>query len=45
MNHSLPVACEEFVAYLDKIFSISLNDIKGLMVAFHSEMQKGLSGS
>ena len=44
MNHSLPVACEEFVAYLDKIFPISLNDIKGLIVDFHSEMQKGLSG-
>ncbi len=40
----LPSACEEFVSSLEKLFTISLNDIKVIISDFHSEMRKGLSG-
>ena len=39
-----PVAYEEFISYLEKLFTISENDIKVMIRDFHSEMQKGLSG-
>lgn len=38
------VAYEEFASYLEKIFTISLNDINVMITNFHAEMQKGLSG-
>jgi len=44
MIKSSPVAYEEFVSYLEKFFTISLNDIKVIITDFHAEMQKGLSG-
>ena len=44
MIKSSPVAYEEFVLYLEKLFSISLNDVKVIIRDFHAEMQKGLSG-
>ena len=39
-----PVACEEFVKYLEKLFYISTDDINIIIKNFHSEIQKGLSG-
>ncbi|MCF7790359.1 MAG: hypothetical protein K9M56_00030 [Victivallales bacterium] len=44
MITSVPVAYEEFMSYLDKVFTINENDIKVMIKEFHSEMQKGLSG-
>ena len=44
MIKSSPVAYEEFVTYLEKLFAISLNEIKVIITDFHAEMQKGLSG-
>jgi len=44
MIKSSPVAREEFFSYLEKVFSISLNDIKIMISDFHGEMKKGLSG-
>lgn len=44
MIKSSPVAYEEFVTYLEKLFTLSLNDIKVIITDFHAEMQKGLSG-
>lgn len=35
---------KEFTAYLEKVFNISLSDIKKIIKAFHSEIKKGLSG-
>lgn len=40
----LPSACEEFISSLEKLFTVSLNDIKVIISDFHSEMRKGLSG-
>jgi hexokinase len=44
MITSSPVAYEEFMAYLEKLFTVTENDIKVIIRDFHSEMQKGLSG-
>ncbi len=44
MIKSLPIACEEFLSYLEKLFTISLNDITVIITDFHEEMLKGLSG-
>ncbi len=44
MIKSTPSACEEFVSSLEKLFTISLNDIKVIITGFHAEMRKGLSG-
>jgi len=41
---SAPIASEEFVSYLENLFTISLKDIKVIITDFHAEMQKGLSG-
>ena len=39
-----PIAYDEFITYLDKLFNLSLGDIKVIITDFHAEMQKGLSG-
>ncbi|MEA2102753.1 MAG: hypothetical protein U9P80_09340 [Thermodesulfobacteriota bacterium] len=39
-----PFAGDEFFSYLDKLFNITLNDIKSIIANFHAEMHKGLSG-
>jgi hexokinase len=44
IKSSSPIAYDEFITYLDKLFNISLNDIKVIIAEFHAEMQKGLSG-
>ena len=44
MIKSSPTAYQEFMAYLEKMFNVSLNDIKVVITDFHAEMQKGLSG-
>ena len=44
MITSSPVACEEFISYLEKLFKVTENDIKVIIKDFHSEIQKGLSG-
>ncbi len=44
MIMSSPVACEEFVSYLEKLFTISPDDIKIIISDCHAEMLKGLSG-
>jgi len=38
------IGFDEFAAYLNKIFKITLSDIKILIREFHTEMQKGLTG-
>lgn len=43
-RENAPIAYEEFVKYLNKIFSISTKDIKNIIKDFHSEMFNGLSG-
>jgi hexokinase len=44
MINAAPVACEEFFSSLEKIFSISANDIRVMIEDFHAEMGKGLFG-
>ncbi len=44
MIKSSPTAYQEFMAYLEKLFNVTLNDIKVVITDFHAEMQKGLSG-
>ena len=44
MITSSPIACEEFISYLEKLFKVTENDIKVIIRDFHSEIQKGLSG-
>ena len=44
MINAAPVACEKFFAYLEKLFSISVSDIRVMIDDFHAEMGKGLSG-
>ena len=44
MITSTPIAHEEFESYLEKLFKVTLADIKVMIRDFHSEMQKGLSG-
>jgi hexokinase len=44
MINSSPVAYEEFMTYLEKLFKVTTNDIKVIVRDFHAEMQKGLSG-
>lgn len=39
-----PIAYKEFVTYLDKIFCVSIVEIKNIIKDFHTEMFKGLSG-
>ncbi len=39
-----PAGCEEFVSCLENLFSLSLNDSRGMIKDFHEEMRKGLSG-
>jgi len=39
-----PIAYDEFISYLDKLFNLTLSDIKVIITDFHAEMQKGLSG-
>ena len=41
---SSPAACEEFMSHLENLFTVTENDIKGIIRDFHSEMQEGLSG-
>ena len=44
VHENTPIAYEEFVKYLDKIFFVSINEIKNIIKNFHSEMYNGLSG-
>jgi hexokinase len=44
MSMSSPVADESFVSYLEKLFTLSLNDINVMITDFHVEMKRGLSG-
>ena len=44
MITSSPVAYKEFMSYLEKLFTVTENDVKVMIRDFHSEMQKGLSG-
>ncbi len=44
MINTSPIALKTFIAYLEKIFTISLDDIRLVIADFHAEMQKGLSG-
>ena len=39
-----PIAYDEFVSYLEKIFAVPTDEVKIIIKDFHSEMQKGLSG-
>jgi hexokinase len=39
-----PPSGEAFLSYAEKLFSISLTDIKGVIKDFHAEMEKGLLG-
>ena len=39
-----PLAFDEFIAYIEKLFKVTMTDIKVIMADFHAEMQKGLSG-
>ena len=36
--------CEAFFSYLERLFRISVNDIRVIIADFHAEMGKGLSG-
>lgn len=38
------VGYKEFTAYLEKLFRLTLGDIKKIIKEFHKEMKKGLSG-
>jgi hexokinase len=44
IRENTPIAYKEFIRYLNKIFSLSMNDIRNIIKDFHSEMYKGLSG-
>ncbi|MBW2708859.1 MAG: hypothetical protein JRD04_06195 [Deltaproteobacteria bacterium] len=44
MIDTSPVACKEFFSYLEKLFSISVSDIRAMIKDFHVEMGRGLSG-
>jgi len=41
---SFEPANKAFIAYLDKLFALSVNDLKNMINEMHTEMQNGLSG-
>ncbi len=39
-----PFSCDQYFSSLEKVFSISTNDIRAMITDFHAEMEKGLCG-